>query len=136
MANGLYDTGRNAFLKGEVAWLTDTIKAVLVDSADYTVNLATHQYLSDIPSAARVATSAAFTGKTATAGVADANDIVFTGATGDQSEVIVIYKDTGTATTSQLLAYIDTASGLPVQPNTGDVNVVWSEVASTKIFKL
>lgn len=135
MANSLYDTGRNAFLLGDIDWVADTIKAVLVDAADYTVNLATHQFLSDIPAPARVATSAAFTGKTATAGVADADDIVFGAVTGDQSEALVIYRDSGSAATSQLIAYIDTATGLPVLPNSGDINVVWASTGS-KIFKL
>ena len=57
MANALYDKGRQGFLEGSIDWDTDTIKVVLIDTADYTVNLATHQYLSDIPAAARVATS-------------------------------------------------------------------------------
>lgn len=135
MANALYDTGRAAFLLGDIDWVADTIKAVLVDAADYTVNLATHQFLSDIPAPARVATSAAFTGKTATAGVADADDIVFSAVTGDQAEALVIYRDSGSAATSQLIAYIDTATGLPVLPNSGDINVVWASTGS-KIFKL
>lgn len=135
MANALYDTGRNAFLLGDIDWVADTIKAVLVDAADYTVNLATHQFLSDIPAPARVATSAAFTGKTAAAGVADADDIVFGAVTGDQAEALVIYRDSGSAATSQLIAYIDTATGLPVLPNSGDINVVWSS-SSSRIFKL
>lgn len=135
MANALYDTGRNAFLRGEVAWQTDAIKAVLVDLADYTPSLSTHQFLSDIPSGGRVATTASFTGKTTTAGVADAADPTFVGATGDQSEAIVIYKDTGSAATSQLLVFIDTATGLPVTPNTGDINVIFDNGAN-KIFKL
>lgn len=135
MANALYDTGRNAFLRGEIAWQTDTIKAVLVDAADYTVSLTTHQYLSDIPSGARVATTAALTSKTTTAGVADAADPVFSAATGDQSEAIVLYKDTGNASTSQLIAYLDTATGLPVLPNSGDITVVWDN-GSNRIFKL
>lgn len=135
MANALYDTGRAAFLAGAIAWGTDAIKAVLVDAADYTVSLSTHAFLSDIPSVGRVATTANFTSKTTTAGVADAADPVFVGATGDQSEAIVIYKDTGTAGTSQLIAYIDTATGLPVQPNTGDINVIFDNGAN-KIFKL
>lgn len=136
MANALYDTGRNAFLRGEIAWQTDTIKAVLVDMADYPgFSLSANQFLSDIPSGARVATTAAFTGKTTTAGVADAADPVFTAATGDQSEAIVIYKDTGNASTSQLIAFLDTATGLPVLPNSGDITVVWDN-GSSKIFKL
>jgi hypothetical protein len=135
MANALYDTGRAAFLGADVDWLVDNIKAVLVDSADYTVNLATHQFLSDIAAIGRVATSGNFGTKSATAGVADAADITFTAVTGDPSEVLVIYKDTGTATTSQLIAYIDTATGLPVTPNGGDITVTWDNGAN-KIFKL
>lgn len=135
MVNALYDQGRSAFLQGQIAWLTDNIKLVLVDLADYTVNLSTHQFLSDIPSGARVATSGNLTGKTASAGVADADDAVFTAATGDQSEAVVVYQDTGVAGTSRLIAFIDTATGLPVTPNTGNINVVFDSGAN-RIFKL
>jgi len=136
VANALYDKGRQKFLEGGIAWLTDAIKVVLVDAADYTVDLATHEFLSDIPSGGRVATSGNLASKTSTAGVADAADITFTGVTGDISEALVIYKDTGSAATSPLIAYIDTATGLAVTPNSGDINVTWDNSAGTKIFKL
>ena len=135
MSNVLYDKGRQAFLEGGIAYLTNNIKAVLVDAGAYTVNAATHQYLSDIASGARIATSANMASKTSTAGVADAADVVFTAVTGVQSEAVVLYVDTGTATTSQLICYIDTATGLPVTPNGGDINVVWDNGAN-RIFKL
>ena len=134
MANALYDTGRNAFLLGDIDWVADTIKVVLVDAADYTVNLSTDDFLADVPSAARVAT-ATLAGKSASAGVADASDVAFSGVTGDISEALVIYKDTGVEATSQLIAYIDTATGLAVTPNGGDINVTWDNGAN-KIFKL
>jgi DNA-binding helix-hairpin-helix protein with protein kinase domain len=54
MANALYDNAREAFLKGDIDWLNDTIKVVLVDADDYTVDLATHDYLNDVPGAAVV----------------------------------------------------------------------------------
>ena len=135
MANALYDKGRQGFLEGSIDWDTDTIKVVLIDTADYTVNLATHQYLSDIPAAAVVATSAALSGKTVTNGVADADDLTLSAVSGDPSEALVIYQDTGTEGTSRLIAYIDTATGLPVTPNGGDINVAWDN-GSNKIFKL
>lgn len=136
MANALYDKYRQAALEGGVvAYLTDNIKAVLVDLADYTVNLATHQFLSDVPSGGRVATSPNFGSKTSTAGVADAADLIFSAVTGDPSEIVIIYKDTGSAATSPLMAYIDSATGLPVSPNGGDINVAWDNGAN-KIFKL
>ena len=135
MTNALYDLGRQAFLLGDIDWVADNIKCVLVDTNDYTHNIATNQFLSDIPGGARVATSANLTGKTATNGVADADDVSFPGATGDPSEALVIYQDTGSAATSRLIAYIDTATGLPVTPNSGAINVVWDNGAN-KIFKL
>lgn len=135
MANGLYDKGRQGFLDGTISWSSDNIKIVLVDAADYTVSLASHEFLSDIPSGARVATSDNLTTKTSTSGIADADNVTFTAVTGDPSEAIVIYKDTTNASTSPLIAYIDTATGLPVTPNGGDITITWDN-GTNKIFKL
>ncbi|MBM4447518.1 MAG: hypothetical protein FJ023_09310 [Chloroflexi bacterium] len=135
MANALYDKGREGFLDGSIDWDTDNIKCVLVDGADYTPNLATHDNLDDIPSAARVATSGNLANKTKTAGVADADDVTIASVSGDQFEYIVIYKDTGVESTSRLIALIDTATGLPCTPNGGDITIQWPSDA-TKIFKL
>jgi hypothetical protein len=137
MANALYDFGRQGFLEGTIDWDTDTIKAVLVRS--YTVNLATHDNLDDITGAGGgtiVSTSPAFSTKSVTAGVADAADITFSTVTaGASCPYIIIYKDTGTASTSRLIAYIDQATNLPVTPNGGDIVVAWDSGAN-KIFKL
>lgn len=137
MANALYDLGRESFLKGEISWSADNIKVVLIDAADYTVNLATDQFLSDIPVAARVATSANLASKTTTAGVADAADVTFTAVadTEDVSEAVVAYQDSGVEGTSRLIAYIDDATGLPVTPNGGDISIQWDDGAN-KIYKL
>lgn len=135
MANALYDKGREGFLDGSIDWDTDDIRVILIDTDDYTVDLANHDNLDDIPSAARVATSGALTGKTVAAGVADANDVTFSSVSGDQSEALVIYQHTGTESTSRLIAYIDSATGLPVTPNGGDITVQWDS-GSNKIFKL
>jgi hypothetical protein len=135
MANALYDLGRESFLRGEISWNADDIKCVLVDLADYTPTLATDQFLSDVPVAARVATSPNLASKDTTDGVADAADSTFTAVTGDQSEALVIYQDTGVEGTSRLIAFIDTATGLPVTPNGGDITVQWDNGAN-KIFKL
>ena len=135
MANALYDTGRAAFLGADVDWLADNIMVVLVDAADYSLSLSTHDFLDDVTIGGRVATSGNLASKTATAGVADAADITFTAVTGDPSEYLIIYKDSGTASTSQLIACIDTATGLPVTPNGGDITVTWDNGAN-KIFKL
>lgn len=135
MANALYDYGREGFLAGDIDWDGNDIKCILVDTADYTVDLATDQHLDDVPAAARVATSGNLASKTTTAGVADAADVTFPSVTGDVSEALVIYQDTGVEATSRLIAYIDTATGLPVTPNGGDITVTWDDGAN-KIFKL
>ena len=134
MANALYDTGRNAFLRGDLSWNSHTFKVVLVSSS-YTVNLTTHQYLSSIPSGARIATSSALTTSLPGAGVADASDITFASVTGSQVTQFVIYRDTGSEATSQLVAYFDTATNLPITPNGGDISITWSN-DTNRIFKL
>ena len=134
MANALYNKGREAFMSGSINMSSDTIKVVLVDSADYTVNLATHQFFSSVAGAGVVAT-ATLASKTVTDGIFDAADVTFTSVTGDPSEALVIYKDTGSNATSPLIAYIDTATGLPVTPNGGNITVTWDN-GTNKIFKL
>ena len=133
MANRLYDLGRESFLKGEISWSGDNIKACLVDSASYTPDTAADQFLSDLSGV--VATSGNLASKTTTDGVADAADVTFSSVTGNQSEYIVVYQDTGTPSTSRLVALVDTATGLPVTPNGGDIVVQWDSAAN-KIFKL
>lgn len=135
MANALYDAAREAFLGGDLDWDAHDIRAILVDAADYTVDLANHDFLDDVAAAARVATSGSLTGKTKTDGVADADDVPFLAVSGDQAEAIILYRHTGTESTSELIAYIDSATGLPVTPNGGDITVKWDDGAD-KIFKL
>ncbi len=134
MANGIYNKGREAFMSGGINMSSDTIKVALVDSADYTVNLSTHQYFSSVAGAGVVATGT-LASKTVTDGIFDAADLTFTSVTGDPSEALVVYKDTGSNATSPLIAYIDTATGLPVTPNGGNITVTWDN-GTNKIFKL
>lgn len=136
MANALYDAGRAAFLGADIDWLADNIKVTLVRG--YTANTSTHDFLDDVTGAGGtlVATSSNLASKTSTAGVADAADITFTAVgAGAACQHLVIYKDTGSAATSALIAVIDTATGLPVTPNGGDITVTWDNGAN-RIFKL
>lgn len=135
MANIMYDKAYEAFGNAQINWLADTIKVVLVDTGTYTLNAATHEFLSDIPSGARIVTSAALTGKTNVLGVLDAADASWPAVAGPSGEAVVIFKDTGTAATSRLIYYLDTASGLPVTPNGGDINIQWDNGAG-KIGRL
>lgn len=136
MTKYLYDKAREKYLNGDLDWANDDIKAVLVDTALYTVNASTHEFLADIAAGARIATSPNLTGKTSTAGVANAaSPTTFSAVTGAQSEALALYKDTGSAATSPLILYTDEATGLPVLPNGGDISITWNTGAE-KIFKL
>lgn len=135
MANFMYDRGRQGFLAGEIDFDADTIKLVLVDEADDTPSASGDNALSDRAGASRVATSGAFASKTTTAGVADAADVTLSTVTGDPSESIDIYKDSGTESTSYMIVNINSATGLPVTPNGGDI-IVQFDNGSNKIFRL
>jgi hypothetical protein len=127
MASTWYPKFKEALLTGAANSnpSTATVKAILIDSADYTYS-ATHQYLSDVPSAARVAISPALANKTFTNGVFDADDTTFAAVTGDTSETLIVFIDTGTEATSRLVVYVDTFSaGMPVTPNGGSINVAF-----------
>jgi hypothetical protein len=134
MANELYTTYKSAALQGDVDLVNDTISAVLVDTNDYTPDTTNHQFLDDIPAGARVA-SANLSNTSVSSGVFDADDVTFSNVSGDECEALVIYQDTGTASTSLLVAYIDNANGLPVTPNGGDITVEWDN-GGNKIFAL
>lgn len=134
MANALYDAGREGFLAGNNDWDSDH-RVILHDDADDTVALASDNFLDDVLAGARVAVSGALTSPTTTAGVADAADITLNTVTGDPSERLIIYQHTGTESTSDLVASIDTATGLPVTPNGGNITIAWDSGAN-KIFKL
>lgn len=139
MANALYDNARELFLTAGLNWTAGTIKACLVDTGTYTVNLSGHNYLGDGVSAAIVGgangRSSNLASRTATDGAADAADVTFSTISGVSIEAIVLYRDSGVDATSELIAYIDTATGLPITPNGGDIIVTWDNGAN-KIFKL
>lgn len=130
MANTLYDAARQRFLEAQINWMTDTVKVILVDTGAYTPQTSIHQYLADIPVSARIAGPVTLTAKATTGGAADAADVTFTSVSGTSIEAIIIYIDTGTEATSPLIAYIDTATGLPITPNGGDIIITWDKKIS------
>jgi hypothetical protein len=135
MANALYDKGREGFLDGSIDWDTNDTRAILIDEADDTIDLSVDDNLDDRAALSRVATSGAMASKTVTNGVADAADVTWSAVTGDPAESIDIYKHTGVESTSRLICNIDTATGLPVTPNGGDITAQWDNGAN-RIFKL
>lgn len=126
MANVLYPISKKALLDGGIDLLSDDIRVILVDLDDYTYSSG-HDFLDDVPGAARVAVSAALSGKSTTNGTFSASNTSFPSVTGDQSEALILYQHTGTEGSSRLIAFIDTGvDGLPVTPNGADININWS----------
>ena len=141
MANSLYDKGRQRFLEAQLNWINDDIKVVMVDTALYTI-AASHEFLSSIAAEARVTAPTTLTSKTSTNGAADAQDVTFAAVNGPSIEALVLYKQvlaldgvTPDDAASILIAYIDTATGLPITPNGGDIIVTWDN-GINKIFRL
>jgi hypothetical protein len=135
MANALYDLGRKAFLDADIDILVDTIKVALVKST-YTPTLASNQYYDPAINTHVHGTPQTIGNKTTTAGVFDGDDVTFTAVAGGATiNYLVIYQDTGTPGTSRLIACIDTATGIPLSTNGGDITIQWDNGAN-KIFKL
>ena len=134
MANSLYAKGKEKFLSGAINLITDTIKVSLVKNT-YPQNVSTDEFYTDI-SAYVIGTPQTLAAKSVALGVFDAGDITNTAVTaGDTLEGVVIYKDTGVAGTSALIAYIDTITGFPLATNGGDITIQWDN-GTYKIFSL
>lgn len=125
MANALYPNFKEQLLQAGIDLSSDDIRAALVDLADYTYSSA-HDFLDDVAAGARVATLASGLGsKTFTSGTFDAADATWSSVTGDQSEAVIIFSQTGGSDAARMLiAYYDTGiTGIPVTPNGGDINL-------------
>lgn len=138
MANAFYPSAKAAFLKGDIDLELDDIRVILVDLADYTYS-GSHDFLNDVPAAARVAVSGNLSSKVVeldgTTARFDADDVTFSSVTGDQFEAYIVYKHTGTESTSALIYFADTGvTGLPLTPNGG--NIIMQFHATNKIFSL
>lgn len=125
MANNFYKKGLQSLLSAGLNFLSDTIKIACVDTAAYTADFSTDQYLNIIPGGDVIARSGGLSGKTITLGVFKADNATFSGVTGDTFEAIVVFKDTGTDSTSPMFLYITSYTGLPAVPIGGPLIVQW-----------
>jgi hypothetical protein len=135
MANQLYPKAKEDFLAGNLNLSSNTVTIALIDTDVYTFSSA-HEDRADIPNSAVVSESA-LANKAITNGVFDADDATFSSVSGANCEALILYHTNtqGGNTASRLIAYIDTATGLPILPNGGDITVRFSSGAS-KIFAL
>lgn len=133
MADTLYQEMRVSMLGAPthsvVDLNTDNVKVALRDEgAAPGVPDSAERDLADV-SAGHVATSANVTTPTISAdAVYDHDNVTFSAVSGASCESLDYFKDSGVASTSPLIANIDSATGLPVTPNGGDIT--WTPNAS------
>jgi len=154
MPNTLYDFARRKLLAGELDWASADgsntpgpypIKVCLVrtGAGNYTFSSA-HDNMSQVAgfigntSAGTATAIATLTNPlTTSAGAADGDDVTFTQVTSGQTiNAIVIYLEISSSNQASNLpiAYIDTATGLPITANGGDIIVTW-DGGPNRIFR-
>lgn len=141
MANAAFTPGIEGLMSGEIDLDTAVLKAALVRG--YTFSAA-HKFVSDVTGNSGVlnGTSAALTSVTVTGGVLDAADTTITTTASAVDHSLVIFQSSAVtggsdvaSSAQRLLCWLDTGTGLPIQPGTGSVAVTWSN-GSSKIIKI
>lgn len=131
MADAKYNRFKKELADGNIDLVNDTIKLALVTSA-YTPDIDTHDFFDDITNevvgTGYVAGGAALTTKATTQdNTNDQMDYTADNVTWSSSTITaraaVLYKDTGAAATSPLIAYFD--FGSDQSSSSGDFTVQW-----------
>jgi hypothetical protein len=131
MASKLYGNFLLKALNKEIDWDTDTIRVALTTSS-YTPDQDTHEYFDDVTNevtgAGYVADGEALASKTATYDgannkvILDAADVTWSAST-ITARYAVVYLDTGTASTSPLIGFVD--FGSDQSSSSGNFTIVW-----------
>lgn len=141
MASSNYTNYKLAAISGSIAPSTDTIKLALLKST-YTPDLDNHKFFSDVSAqessgAGYTTGGIAATSKTLTQdsvnhrGVFDCDDAQWASSTIADARYLLVYKSTGTAGTSPLMALIDLGG---TKSTSGDTFYV--QFAATGVFYL
>lgn len=124
MANKVYFKFKEAMATGLVDLSTATIKAQLIDTGTYTVDLAAHDFLDDVPNEARIGSPVTITGQELAAAVSDptklafkSDPVAFSGVSSEEDvEALILYIDGVNDAARRLFFYGDTAGGSPGLP--------------------
>lgn len=132
MADVIYNSFKKKIMDGSIDLDTDTIKVALVTSS-YTPDQDTHDFFDDITNevsgtgytagGATLASVTVTADNTDNEGVFDAADVTWSSST-ITARGAVIYKSTGTASTSPLIAYID--FGADKSSSNGNFTIQWN----------
>ena len=123
--NRFFPLGAQKILAGQIDFVGNDIKVAIVASG-YTYSDA-HEFLSAV-AGVTVGAPLALTTKNIAGGVLDADDLSFGAlAAGNTCIALVMYRDTGNASTSPLIAYFDQITGFPLTTNGGALGVPWAD---------
>lgn len=140
MTSAVYPKALEGLISGTIDLDTAVIKVALVRGYTYS---SSHQFMSDITGAGGTvnASSAALSSVTVTNGVFDAADTTITCTANATNHVPIIYQASAVtggadvaASSQRVIAYVDTGTGIPIQPGTGDVSVTFDN-GTNKIIK-
>jgi hypothetical protein len=141
VANAAFTPALEGLLAGEIDLDTAVLKAAYVRSYTYS---ASHKFVSDVTGAGGVlnGTSSALTSVTVTGGVLDAADTTVSTTASAVNHSILLFQSSAVtggadvaASAQRLIAYLDTGTGLPIQPGTGSTPITWDN-GTNKILKL
>ena len=123
MANAFYPKVKAKFRKGEIDLIGDTIIVIGIDAGLYTPS-SSHEFVSDIPSGARVDTDV-LTGKTvdAATGAFDSDDPTLSNPLAATVSWLALAKSTGNVATSPLIILYDTVTDFPTTDPTIGITV-------------
>jgi hypothetical protein len=131
MANTFYPFGLAEIMRGNIDLLADDIRVIFIDAGAEPYNAA-DQDIADIGAGAMVGDGG---GDTGADGIALANKTIsdiaefdsdpalFTSVTGIEFEGVLIYKWTGTAGTSTLIARLDDGTDMIQTPDGGNIQI-------------
>lgn len=137
MANFVYKKAKEALLNGDIDFLSNQIKMLLIDNLNYTPNENTHEFVSDVPANAIVKRSEALSNIATSNGILDAQDLLISAFDGTAFDSVILYQHNASDAQARLFFYIDTAQGLPFDGSNSieSVTIIWDD-GSNKILSL
>ena len=130
MANYIFSVAKQEMLRGNTSLnlVTGNVCMCLCNST-YTANVSSDQFFSNATSGL-ITPAAQVASVSITGGIFKCANVTFPSvASGNGTATqVVLYINSGANTTSPLIAHLDSATGLPVSPNGGDLTIVVDSV--------
>lgn len=132
MANGIYNSFKNALMRGEIDLLNDEIKVGLISDSFFELDQ-NHSVLSDVPA---VVAAGTLSGKIIDGAFFGADPTTVSNSAGGMYiRSFVLYREKNDPAQSELIAFFGEGAGLPLYLQGSDVLISWPN-SGARIFKL